>query len=102
LSNRDGEAWDLQCIGLLLASFPGFPTTASKKLGGGIMHVCSYNLKLTYCRMVVPQREDAEQLETTVSVVLLPQASIVYIYIYILSHLYMDGTKTSTKIFVAR
>jgi len=47
------------------------------------MHVCSYKLKLTYCRMVVPQREDAEQLETTVSVVLLPQASIVYIYIYI-------------------
>lgn len=58
------------------------PTTASKKLGGGIMHVRSYNLKLNYCRMVVPQREDEEQLETTLSVVPLLQASILYIYIY--------------------
>jgi len=31
LSNRDGEAWDLQCIGLLLASFPGFPHHSKQK-----------------------------------------------------------------------
>jgi len=41
--------------------------------------------------MVVPQREDAEQLETTVSVVLLPQASIVYIYIYIYTQPFIYG-----------